>query len=265
MSDDFDYREIAERAEDLILRLRDIQSCRISTDETGKINEVHVVASSYRSPKMIARDVETCLKAELGLEIDYRKIGVVLINSSKEAGAGRIREDEAAGMKEGLGAGTPEISTEKPEGMETEPQLEFLEQEGRVRFKGIHLGIEESRLEVEVKLERGGIEAIGRMGAARRGEHFDAAIAAATVLALTELLDESFYLCLAGIEETSIRNHKALITKLEAVDGRIVRSFVGCVLMGADRNEAAAMAVLDAVNRPLGRWKLRKQTRYTIR
>ena len=63
MRDGFSEREIVYRAEDLILRLRDVRSSRIITDETGAISEIHVVASSDRSPKMIARDVETALKA----------------------------------------------------------------------------------------------------------------------------------------------------------------------------------------------------------
>jgi hypothetical protein len=88
MRDGFSEREIVYKAEDLILRLRDVRSCRIITDETGAISEIHVVASSDRPPKFIARDVETALKAELGLEVDYRKIGVVMMDPG---GAG---EDE---------------------------------------------------------------------------------------------------------------------------------------------------------------------------
>ena len=67
MTDETPGRELIDRAETLILRLRDIQSCRITTDETGQVAEIHVVACTNRSPKLIARDVESCLRAELGL------------------------------------------------------------------------------------------------------------------------------------------------------------------------------------------------------
>jgi len=77
-------KDIIERAEDLILRLREVQSARIYADEQGAISEIHVVAVTDRAPKLIARDVESCLKATLGLTIDYRKIGVVVIDPAKD-------------------------------------------------------------------------------------------------------------------------------------------------------------------------------------
>ena len=69
--------EEVRRAEALVSRLRGISSCRISTGPGGDVTEVHVVSNGDKSPKLVARDVESLLKAEMGIDVDYRKIGVV--------------------------------------------------------------------------------------------------------------------------------------------------------------------------------------------
>jgi hypothetical protein len=314
-------RETIERAEDLILRLRDVQSCKIHTDETGRISEIHVVAASDRHPKMIARDVETCLKAELGLWIDYRKIGVVLIDIKKETDpvkrkrmedadavvdrifqAGSTEETKRtgpgtgfkpssadsgkyAGDPAGRGAGgqaggssaaddgkdDPESTVQGTDwkaverGGAEQPRLDFLEQDVRVRFKGLSLSLDEERVDVEVRLEKSGLEVTGCKGDIRKSGPLYEVIAGAAIHALTELLDEKFHLCLSGIEEVKVLGQDALFAVVDQVDGRVVRRFMGCVCVGRDPNEAAVLTVLDAVNRAFGRWKSRKEVHYRIR
>ncbi|HER43368.1 MAG TPA: hypothetical protein ENO08_02785 [Candidatus Eisenbacteria bacterium] len=271
--DETPERELIARAENLITRLRDVQSCRITTDETGQIAEIHVVACTDRPAKLIARDVETCLRAELGLYFDYRKIGVVLIDtqkdlSEKEPAAPRRRWTDRLDVvdrrEEDQEESIHDLKAED-EIVEAEPGLEFLEADMRARFKGLTLTLEEDTMDVEVRLERSGIEASGSMTAVAAGEPMLEVIGRATVHALAELLDEGFTLRLARIEEIDLKGRTALLAMIEVVAGREARSYVGCVFVGRDRHEAAALAVLDAVNRPLGRWKSRKEIHYTIR
>jgi hypothetical protein len=244
LTDDAPNRDLIERAEDLIMRLRDIQSCKIATDEEGRIAEIHVVAMSDRPAKMIARDIETCLNAQLGISIDYRKIGVVLVDPAKAT--------EKRPSEERRTDGSP-------------ASLEFLEQDVRVRFKGLRISLEDDRIDVEVKLERSGLEVIGSRGDLRHAGRLDETIAGATLHAVTELLDENIRLCLSDISEVEVHGHSALLAVVDAVEGRAVTSFAGCVLVGRDPNESAVLAVLDALNRPLGKWKLRTEIHYTIR
>jgi hypothetical protein len=276
-------RETIDRAESLILRLRDVQSCRISTDELGKITEVHVVAASDRSPKLIARDVETMLKAELGLPIDYRKIGVVLIDSMKDTSAARRHDDRGtarSSIEERFEDIIDRKLKERDEAKQTPPapatvpdagpsigapDLEFLEEDARVVFKGVTLSIDESRVDAEVRLCKNKLEVTGCMGGLRSSGPIYEMIAGAAVHALTELLDESFHLCLSEIKEVSLSGRKALIAVVDMIDGRAVKGFAGCVFLSQDPNEAAVLAVLDAVNRAFGRWKSRKEIHYTIR
>jgi len=268
--DNFPNRELIERAEDLILRLRDVKSCRISTDEFGNIAEIHVVAESDRSPKLIARDVETCLNAELGLSIDYRKIGVVLLESEHpdtgaDADVGAARGTASARELLGVGADEEHRDFGEVEPADKSRKLEFLEEDARARFKGIMISLEEERVDVEVKLEKNGIEATGSSGAFRHSGDIKEVVASATLHALSELIDEPFHLCLSGLKHVVIGEHEAVVATVDVVEGRRSKSFVGCVFIGKDPNEAAALAVLDAVNRPSGRWKSRKELHYTIR
>lgn len=270
MVEDFPNRELIERAEDLILRLRDVKSCRISTDEFGNIAEIHVVAESDRSPKLIARDVEACLNAELGLAVDYRKIGVVLLESDHSGAGAGVQKEAGAGTasaRELLGLGVDEDSQrfEEKETAYQSQKLDFLEEDARARFKGIRIFMEEERVDVEVTLEKNGIEATGSSGALRGSGDIKEVVAIAALHALSELIDEPFHLCLAGLEEIAVGGHEAVTATVDVVEGRKSKSYIGCVLMGRDPNEAAALAVLDAINRPAGKWKSRKEIHYTIR
>ena len=317
MRDGFSEREIVYRAEDLILRLRDVRSCRIVTGETGAITEIHVVASSDRPPKMIARDVETALKAELDLDVDYRKIGVVMMDP-----VSRDREDEM-GLPHGdkpffdtggepgstdelvderftevmsevgppeawkIGPGpvieqpspatrsepvtisVPEpvsgISTEEKTQDETEAGLEILEDSTRIGFRGLSLSMEEDLIKAEVRLSSNGLEVIGCVDECCGNKPVFETVAGAAVKALVELLDEDFNLCLSEVRELEIKGRKALVAVVDMIRGRDSSSFSGCAFVGRDSGEAAVMAVLDAVNRPFGRWKSRREIHYRIR
>ena len=65
-----------------------MRSARIVTNDTGGILEIHVVADTARSAKMVARDVESILVAKIGLSIDHRKISVAQVEGEETAEAG---------------------------------------------------------------------------------------------------------------------------------------------------------------------------------
>ncbi len=272
--EEFPDKDVIDKAEDMIMQLRDVQSCRIATDKAGKITEIHVVAATNRPPKMIARDVETCLKAQLGIAVDYRKIGVVLIDLvDEEKLMEEVEEldDASFSVDEVVERGfsetgfVPRKEKEKSGEHDSSVQLEFLEEDSRVQFRGMSLSIDVARIDVEIKLERNGIEVAGCLGAPRKsGPAYDT-IAQATIIALSELLDEKFDLCLSGIEEVELSGNKAIVAAVELIEGRTIRSFSGSAFIGRDSNEASVLAILDAVNRPFGRWKSRREIHYRIR
>ncbi len=313
MRDGFSEREIVYRAEDLILRLRDVRSCRIITDEKGAISEIHVVASSDRPPKMIARDVETALKAELDLDVDYRKIGVVLMDPVRrdeaekeesppeerpfhDTGGEPVTTDELVEERfieiepdvvpeaasepfverrkpaappepvtTTIHIPMPEIHAEEETPDIAGPELEFLEDSTRIGFRGLNLSMEEDAIKAEVRLTSNGLEVIGCVDECCGNRPVFETIAAAAVEALVELLDENFHLCLSEVRELEIKDRKAIVAVVDMIRGRESSSFSGSAFVGRDSGEAAVMAVLDAVNRPFGRWKSRREIHYRIR
>ncbi|MCD6379423.1 hypothetical protein J7M07_03125 [bacterium] len=281
MSFDFSNEEVAKRAEELIMRLGDVRSCRIATDEEGEITEIHVVAATERPPKLVAREVAASLSAEWGLDIDYRKIGVVIIDSlgednmdfddpgnqgeedvidDEDLDMDKIVENKISEMSEGSGIESADSYSGEPEG-----SLELLEEDVRIRFKGLNVQLDESTVKVEVLLEKNAIRVSGYFEAFRGNGPFYKVVAEATLDAVIKLVDEDFNLCLSGIEQIKISEREAIVASVKVVDGRKVVYFSGTAFVERDGNEASALAVLDAVNRPFGRWKSRKRIHYRIR
>jgi hypothetical protein len=63
-----------------LCRLPAVNAARIVVDEIGRPKELHILASSEKSPKQIARDVQSVAMASFGMEIDHRIISVVQLD-----------------------------------------------------------------------------------------------------------------------------------------------------------------------------------------
>ena len=66
-------------------KINGVLQCKIDLDANGDVTGVHVVAGMDREPRHIVRDVESLLKARLGLDVYYKKIGVVQVLDSGPA------------------------------------------------------------------------------------------------------------------------------------------------------------------------------------
>lgn len=63
-------------------QIKGVRQCKIELDAQGEVAGIHVVAGCDREPRHIVRDVESLLKARLGLDVYYKKIGVVQVLDS---------------------------------------------------------------------------------------------------------------------------------------------------------------------------------------
>ncbi len=234
------------RAEALVSRIQGISSCRISTDETGEITEVHVVATSQKSPKLVARDVESCLKAEIGISVDYKKIGVVVFDS------------EASRPKGGVGS--PRAAAE--ERIHEFPVEEF---PARFAFHSVNLFISPHSVQAEVELVREGVETFGSARSDNPGASHMRVVAEATLRAVSEVLDEGIRLCLADVVEILLGDDTAVVVKVNLLRSRESKSLSGCSLYCGDANQTVVFAALAAVNRVLGVLKSRSSVEYKIR
>lgn len=69
----------AGEIEAVIRHLRGIISSRVVLAPTGAIEEIHVLTEGSRVPKQIVRDIESALMAELGVEVDHKKVSVAQV------------------------------------------------------------------------------------------------------------------------------------------------------------------------------------------
>jgi hypothetical protein len=65
-----------KRAEELLATLPGIIAARIIANETGAVDEIHVLTSAEVTPKQTVRNIESALIAHLGMRVDHRKISV---------------------------------------------------------------------------------------------------------------------------------------------------------------------------------------------
>jgi len=236
--------DIIERAERAVSNIRGVSSCRISTDDHGKITEVHVVAKAVKSPKLIARDVETCLAAEMGIKVDYKKIGVVLFETST----------------------TEDTTSQAPNGPSEEGVVEFPVEEfpSRFAFHSVNLFISQQSVQAEVELTREGLETFGTAMSDNPNASHLAVVCEATLKAVGELLDESIRLCLSEIAEVVLGEDTAFVVKVDVVRNRERKSLAGCSLLSGNANQTAVFATLDAINRVLGVLKSGSVVEYKI-
>lgn len=64
------------RAEELIATLPGVLSVRIVPNETGAVDEIHVLTTDLVQPKNTVRNIESALMAQLGLRVNHRKISI---------------------------------------------------------------------------------------------------------------------------------------------------------------------------------------------
>jgi hypothetical protein len=65
-----------------LCRLPAVNAARIVADDIGRPKELHILASGEKSPKQIARDVQSVAMATFGMELDHRIISVVQLDRS---------------------------------------------------------------------------------------------------------------------------------------------------------------------------------------
>jgi len=233
------------RAQGLVSRLRGISSCRISTGPGGEVTEVHVVANGHKPAKLVARDVESLLKAELGVDIDYRKIGVVTL--------------EAAGDEDAAAADAA-ASTE-----ETLEEFPVQEYASRFAFQSVNIFASTQSVKVEVELARDGVESFGACQTDRTSGPYWHAVADATLRAVSEFLDDTRRLCLGEVLRVAVGDKSAFVVRVDVVDGRDSRTLAGCSIISDNENQSVVFATLDAVNRVIGKLDFKSVVEYKIR
>ncbi|HEX5131214.1 MAG TPA: hypothetical protein VFX92_01875 [Candidatus Krumholzibacteria bacterium] len=229
------------RAEALVARVAGVTSCRIRLNGAGEVSEVHVVAAPGRPARAIAREVEDCLRTGMGLDVDHRKIGVVMLE-----------------------AAPPE---EEPAAPAAAPVEEFpiIEHPSRFAFSQVNVGSSRDGVRAEVELTRDGLVVFGSAESDNVAMGAPAVVAGATLRAVSEFLDEPTRLCLGGVLKVPLGSGEAIVVRVDVVGPRHSKSLAGCALLSGDEHRTVVFATLDAVNRLTGKLEFKSSVEYKIR
>ncbi len=129
-------------------------------------------------------------------------------------------------------------------------------QRERVRFDRIERSEQrDNQIHVSVVLEWGGQAYTGK-ATGERGDAIEIRTAAtATIAALEQAIGDSLDLRLIGVKQVRAFDAELIVVSLNRNEDR--QKLVGIVVMGEDPRRAAALAVLNALNRSLGNRLLR--------
>ncbi len=249
-------RDDVRRAQELVGRIRGVTSCHISTNNSGEITEVHVVSTSDKSPKFIARDVETCLKAEMNLDVDHRTIGVVLFDQTEGEEPDPTVQDAVPAVHELSG-------TMPGEGDIVEFPVE--EYASRISFHSVNIYFSDDTTRAEVELSRDGDAAFGSAQTDKPALSPLEVIAEATLEAVSDYLDEVSRLCLLGVRRVAFGDTTAIVVRVDLVNGRDRKALAGTSVDSGNENQTVVFATLDAINRVLGKLDVKSSVEYKIK
>jgi hypothetical protein len=226
------------RAEQLVSRIHGVSSCRITTGTDGEITEVHVISAGRKPAKLVARDVESLLKAELGIDVDHRKIGVVTVD-----------EDDAA----------PAAPADTVEEFPVE------EVPARFAFHSVNLFSDRGGVRAEVELSRDNLQAFGTANSENTTVQPWSVIASATLQAISEFLDDDTRLCLGGVLKVTLADRDAFVVRVDLIEQTGARTLAGCSVVSGNEHQSVVFATLDAVNRVVGKLEFRSSIEYRIK
>lgn len=235
-------------AERWICQIQGVLQSKIDLDAEGEVTGVHVVAGTERQPRHIVRDVEGLLKARLGLNVYYKKIGVVQVvdqeNEADEALLDLVPDSngtEAAGLLDEAYTGGDSVPAELLEEVVAP----------RLQCNGVGVLASETTVRAEVDLQVGLVEARGVEEGPNHVDSDITLIARATISALRKLLEEPVLLNLSAVRWLEMTGQPVVMVAVELVEGRRSERLFGTCPAHHNRQQAVVYAILDAVNRRL--------------
>ncbi len=232
---------VATRAETAIRRLREVESVSVMA-EGQDIREIHVLTSSQRPPKNLVRDIQTALRAGLGLDIDHRVVSIARTAP---------HEDAAAAAPAAAGRPAPEP--------EPEPR------EDRIRFESVNLFVSGPRTQAQVELRWRGLPRIGSASGWSTRDEAHVLVAQATASAVQEFLADPVALRVAGVEFVDIGRKRLAVVSMALLAHRQEKLLTGSCAIEQDTPQAVVLASLGALNRVISGLRVKEPTEYVLR
>lgn len=206
--------------EHLLGALDGVNSVKIVSDDRGEIQEIHVLSGSEIGAKQIVRNVESALLAELGLQIDHRKISVARMRGEDLQ---EIRDQKAPGEEEVAGRlELQSVEIRRDTGRSVNCTVEL--RQGESSFTGTAEGVDHSKARLEVPAEA----ALEAIGGATEG---------------------STSLALEGVEKVSLFGNEIVVALVRLRSHRTRSAMCGAVPISDSYEEASVLSILQATNR----------------
>lgn len=221
---------ILKDAERLLNSLTGVVSARMVTGTSGEIEEIHVLTTKDVSAKQTVRNVESALLAQLGINVDHRKISVAQTSAESSAGTNGQRST-GAGVEFGetrvlfLGH---EFENENPHRLRARVKIEWRGE--RILGEAVGTDLPRTRLEILANAVLQGLEAILDPG--EDGPHPDGAALALDGVKVVDAFDRSYVL--VGVHAIHGRHVKRL-SGAAPHDDVIERAVILATLQATDR------------------------------
>lgn len=220
-----------EQIDRLLETLTGVVRARVRpTPERDALTEIHILSDGAVAPKQIVRNIETLLKTAFDLVIDHRIVSIAVLKEGADL--------------ESVGEAVP-IETRVESERESPPRVVF--QKLRV--------VQEEPLKctayVELKLGDVIFEGSHRDTDTPQARVYSSA--RAVIEALEYLAEKEMAFYLAGLEHLRIFQRRIVVVLVEGRQDRDHVRMLGTAEIHDDPHEAAVRAVLDAVNRFIGR------------
>jgi len=276
-------------------QIKGVLQSKVELESDGQIAGIHVVAGFDREPRHIVRDVESLLKARLGIDVYYKKIGVVQVLENGEDALLRpdisaegnnekapdspspgvtfhptesLSEEADALSLDDLLEDTPTAidATESADmrGAGVEPEqarprpaiLVAQDMAPRVICDGVGVMVGENRVRAEVRLSAGELLVSGQVEKPNHPAADMHAVAEATLEALGRLYQGPFLLSLEELTTTRLGGREAVLAAVCMVEGRRSEILLGSCATTHNRQQAVVFSVLDALNRRFSQYPL---------
>ncbi len=228
---------LASKAESTIRRLREVEGVSVLADGQD-IREIHVLTSSERPPKNLVRDIQTALRAGLGLEIDHRVVSIARTEPTPRTGP------------------APEVEAPEPG-----PR----ERGDRIRFESVNLFVSGPRTQAQVELRWRGLPRIGSATGWSTRDESHVLVAQATAAAVQEFLADPVALRVSGVEFVSIGRARLAVVSMSLLAHREEKLLTGSCAIEQDTPQAVVLATLAALNRVVGGLRVKEPTEYVLR
>lgn len=219
VADGIEDRWGVKRAENLITSLKGILSARIVAGKDGSIEEIHVFTNENIAAKQVVRNVESALFAQLGIQVDHRKISVA---QTAEVSAIKVLEEEAV-------------------------KIRALKREVVFQRLDMHT-TDRRRVKFQLTLRVDGEEVVAEQEAADAPKARIQAAARVAVRAIDQLLPTAT-IELEGVTQVDAFGTRFAFVGVYVLVGRETKLLTGSCEVTDGFEQAAALAALDATNR----------------